>query len=598
MHSVSEFTGSVFFDPDTLQYSGAAPACAVPAWGGQGWVALAGRLDDHQSLADALGLPPGESFSDSLLAARAIERWGNDAPRHLLGDFALAAWHGAEQQLILAGDAMCMRTIYYWRDRDRVVFSTSLRGLLTVPDVPRVVNELFVVDFLAQNFGDDDATFYRDIYKLEPGACVVLTAGGKSCQVFHRFDPERRIHFKRDQDYVDRARELLDHAVADRLREGPVAIMGSGGLDSACLAVATLPHVGTLPFLTMLPEPGQPCPPAPGYIDETPFVAALAAAFPALRAEFITPPTQSEWGPDNWRLLTAGAIPYRMPDQIAWLDAPARRAAALGATHYLTGAIGNHTLTWDGLRYLPMLFQQRRWPTLLRELLLTSRGQPRALAGLIKNQLYLALRQPRFDEATLLATCGLKTTTLHSFDVMERLRQRGNDPDFRLAVDGRAWRIAAIRRNRARRADGMNMLRAYQGIGNSAPLGDLRLVEFCLAIPEDQYLRDGETRWLARRLLRQAGVPARITENRQRGRQHPEWFAHMQRVRPSLPAQLDRLRRSATASRLLDLDRLERLINDWPKDAVAAQARRHQVQVLLQGAFSVGAFITWVEGTN
>lgn len=595
---MAEFTGTVFFQPGNSHSPNIVPPTAHPAWGGQGWVALAGRLDDRRSLAHKLDLSTGENLSDAYLAARAVERWGHAAPKFLLGDFALAAWHEAAQSLILAGDAMSMRSMYYWRGANCVVFSTSLRGLLAEPDVPRVVNDVFVIDFLAQNFGDDDATFYRDIFKLEPGTCVALTTAGNASHRFHRFDPERRIRLQRDQDYVDQARELLDCAVADRLREGPIAVVGSGGLDSACLAVAALPHVASLPFLTALPEPGLPYPPAPGYVDETPFVKTLANAFPALQPEFISPPAQSDWAADNWRLITAGATPQRMPDQIAWLDAPARRAAALGATSYLTGAIGNHTLTWDGLRYLPMLFQQRRWRYLLRELLLTSRGKPRALASLIKNQLYLALRKQRFHEAILLSHCGLSASILREFNVIERLRQRGNDPEFQLAVDSRQWRIAAIRRNRARRADGMNMLRAYQGINNSAPLGDLRLVEFCLAIPEDQYLRNGSTRWLARRLLHQAGVPALITENRQRGRQHPEWFAHMQRIRPSIPAQIERLRRSATANRLLDLDRLERLASNWPADAEAAQIMRDQFQVLLQGALSVGACIAWAEGTN
>lgn len=589
------FTGEITF---VRNGSAGLPAGFLPIQAGRAGVAFAGRLDDRLTLASALDLPLSDALTDMVLAARAVERWGVDAPRHLLGDFALAAWFGDDRRLLLAGDPMGMRTVYSWRGADRVLFSTNLRDLLAMPGVPRAVDELFVADHLAMNYGDDAATFYRDIRKVPPGTSVLLSAQGSDSQAFHRFDPERRIRLATDQDYVDHARELLDQAVTDRMRGESIAIVGSGGLDSACLAVAALRHGSAVPFLTAVPEPGLPTPRTAGYIDERPYVEALAAAFPKLQAEFLAPDPETDWTPESWSLMSAGATPYRMATHVLWLNAPVRRAAALGATHYLTGAVGNHSLTWDGLRGLPSLFRQGRWLRLAREIALISKGNPRRLAGLAWRFLYQPLVGRRFREQDLLSACGLAPAALRQVDMAERLRQRGNDPAFILSPDSRGFRIAAICRNRARRPDGMNSLRSFQGIGNSAPLGDLRLVEFCLAIPEDQYLRDGTTRWLARRLLRAAGVPALVSENRQRGYQHPEWFAHLNRARPSLPGQLARLRRSPTASRLLDLDRLERLVADWPETTAAAEATRVQLQVMLQEALHVGNYIAWVEGTN
>ncbi|MFV3130385.1 asparagine synthase-related protein [Niveispirillum sp. KHB5.9] len=575
------------------------PAGFLPIQGGRVGVAFAGRLDGRQTLASGLDLSPGHGFTDIELVARAVERWGVDVPGRLLGDYALAVWHGGERRLMLTGDAMSMRTVYYWRGPDRVLFATSLRDLLAMPDVPRVIDELFVADHMAMNYGDGDATFYRDIRKVWPGTSVLLTAQGTDRREFHRFDPERRVYLSNDEDYVDRARELLDQAVADRMRGQNVAITGSGGLDSACLAVSVLRHAPTVPFLTAVPEPGLPTAPTDGYVDERPYVEALAAAFPGLRTEFLPPPPGADWTPENWSLMSAGVTPYRMATHVAWLNEPARRAAALGATLYLTGAVGNLTLTWDGLRGLPNMFRHGRWLRLAWELALTSRGHPRRLASLTWYSLFQPLLGGhRFSEEDLLPTCALNPAVLRQYGMADRLRQRSSDPRYILSSDSRRFRIAAICRNRGRRPDGMNSLRTFQGIDNSAPLADLRLIEFCLAIPDDQYLRNGTTRWLSRRLLRAAGVPAVITENRRRGYQHPEWFAHLSRARPSLPAQLDRLRRSPTASRLIDLDRLERLIADWPANAEAAEAKHLHLQVMLQEALHVGAYVAWIEGTN
>jgi asparagine synthase (glutamine-hydrolysing) len=178
------------------------------------------------------------------------------------------------------------------------------------------------------------------------------------------------------------------------------------------------------------------------------------------------------------------------------------------------------------------------------------------------------------------------------------MRQRGNDTRFFLSPDSRLLRIQALKRGRSRRPDLVNALRGIHGLDSLMPLADLRLVEFCLAIPEEQFLENGTNRYLARRLLRAAGVPRAVTENKLRGRQHPEWFAHLSEARSSLPALMERLRRSPTAQRLLDLDRLDPMIGNWPADTVAAERQRSGFSALLSGALSVGAFIAWAEGTN
>jgi asparagine synthase (glutamine-hydrolysing) len=178
------------------------------------------------------------------------------------------------------------------------------------------------------------------------------------------------------------------------------------------------------------------------------------------------------------------------------------------------------------------------------------------------------------------------------------MRAAGNDAGYVLAADSRLVRLRSLQRNRARRAETLNLMRALYGLDQWAPLLDLRLVDFCLAIPEDQYLRGGTSRWLARRLLRTAGAPRAVSENRLRGRQHPEWFGHLARSHASLPAQIDRLRRSPTASRLIDLERLDHVLGAWPSDAVTAERHRVTLQTLLAEALSAGAFIAWAEGTN
>jgi len=571
-----------------------------PAWGGRGWVCFAGRLDGRRLLGDALGLETADGVPDGLLVCRAIERWGEDVIARLLGDFAFAAWRDDERRLILAGDPLGSHTVYYCRQADVLLFSTTLRGLLAAPQVSRAIDECYIADFLARNLGDDDATFYRDIRKVVPGSGVVIEAGRIRMISGHRFDPERRIRLKDDSAYVDAARELLDQAVADRMRAvGPVPILTSGGLDSACLAVSALSRGAPVTLLTAIPDPGLPTVQIRGrYVEERPLVEALAAAFPGLTAEFHPPPADTDWNPDSLTSIAAGGIPCKSPFQIPWFGGVNNRAAALGARSILGGDFGNFFLTWDGVRGLQTLFRQGRLVQLARELVLGSHGHPRRLAGLIKHGLVGPWLGARIRPDELSDYSALRPQAVTDFALVERMRRRGNGTNFGFSGDSRQARIHSLTRGRFWSADQMNVLRSLYGLDVAMPLADVRLIAFCLAIPEDQFFRDGTDRYLARRLLRAAGLPPLITENRRRGIQHPEWFAHMSRVQPSLSAQIDRVRRSATARRLIDVDRLDHIVAHWPTDMATAQREVLAVKVLLNAALSVGTFIAWVERTN
>jgi asparagine synthase (glutamine-hydrolysing) len=571
-----------------------------PAWGGRGWICFAGRLDGRSLLANALDLPTADGLPDGLLACRAVERWGEDAVRRLLGDFSLAAWHDGERRLIIAGDPMASRTIYYCRQADMVLFSTTLRGLLAMPQVSREIDERYAADFLAMNGGDDDATFYRQIRKVLPGTGLVMSADRTRTIQGHRLDPERRITLKGDRAYVEAARELLDQAVADRMRSvGPVPLSTSSGLDSSCLAVSALSCGAPVTLLTAIPQPGAPAASKPGrYNDERPLIEALVAACPGLTAEFHPPPADAAWRPDSLRYITAGGAPTRSPIQVPWFEGLYARATAMGARSIMTGAAGNHVFTWDGLRGLQTLLRQGRLLRLARELVLGSRGHPRRLAGLVKRHIVLPWLEGRTCPDELGGYSGLRREAIEEFSVFDRMHQRGNQTDFGFRGDSRRLRLHWLSRNRFWRSETLNAFRSLYGLDFTMPLGDMRLLEFCLAIPDDQFLRDGTDRYLARRLLRAAGVPAAITENRTRGYQHPEWFAHMDGMRDTLPEQIERLRRSPTARRLIDVDRLDHIVAHWPADTATAEIQQGAVKALLGAALSVGTFIAWAEGTN
>jgi asparagine synthase (glutamine-hydrolysing) len=197
------------------------------------------RLDNKGDLVPSLrahGVTPASSDAEVILAA--YERWGTDCAQRLIGDFAFAIWDDAEQQLFAARDPMAMRPFYYYSDAKRFAFASEISQLLAA-GVPKRINETMVALYLAGRFDPLDLTFYEGIKQLEPAHALLVTTRGVNTWRYWDLDPERRLRYRRDQDYAEHFRELFLTAVHDRVKtDKPIGLFLSGGVDSGTLASA------------------------------------------------------------------------------------------------------------------------------------------------------------------------------------------------------------------------------------------------------------------------------------------------------------------------------------------------------------------------
>jgi asparagine synthase (glutamine-hydrolysing) len=126
---------------------------------------------------------------------------------------------------------------------------------------------------------------------------------------------------------------------------------------------------------------------------------------------------------------------------------------------------------------------------------------------------------------------------------------------------------------------------------------DRRVVEFCLAIPEDQYLRNGQTKFLYRRLFAPILPTAEIV-TRKPGNQAADWHEGLTAIRAEITAELCRLEHSPLACRTLDLPRLRRQVEDWPRDGWNRLDVELNYRIALLRGVATGIFIRTVEGGN
>jgi asparagine synthase (glutamine-hydrolysing) len=146
-------------------------------------------------------------------------------------------------------------------------------------------------------------------------------------------------------------------------------------------------------------------------------------------------------------------------------------------------------------------------------------------------------------------------------------------------------------------ADTFDVYTGYRpryGVETRDPTADRRVVEYCLAIPDDQYLHDGTERWLIRRAM-EGRLPDRIRTRTTYGEQGADWAEWLPSLRPWIGDELRRLERHDTAQRCLDLPRLRSLVDRWPASLERGQLRDYKL--LLMRGVMVGRYIRWFEET-
>ena len=125
----------------------------------------------------------------------------------------------------------------------------------------------------------------------------------------------------------------------------------------------------------------------------------------------------------------------------------------------------------------------------------------------------------------------------------------------------------------------------------------MRLLEFCLAVPTEQFLSGGKQRALAKRALIDR-LPKLVLEEPRSGLQAADWHERLTAVRDRVTAELDRLDACMPAIKALDLPRLHRLVKNWPSGGWERDEVSGPYRFALLRGISTGHFLRRATGGN
>ncbi len=217
---------------------------------GRLWIVADARIDARADLIGKLKAKSQAASATSLLTPdaelilHAYDHWGETCVEHLLGDFSFAVWDAPKKRLFCACDQMGVKQLYYAQIGSWLLFSNTLNCIRLHPGVSNRLNDLAIADFLLfEMIQDLSTTSFADIRRLPPAHTMTYGQGTLSSRRYWELPAADPIHFSRNAEYVERFHELLDAAVADRLRGSGAGacnagVLMSGGLDSTAVAVS------------------------------------------------------------------------------------------------------------------------------------------------------------------------------------------------------------------------------------------------------------------------------------------------------------------------------------------------------------------------
>jgi asparagine synthase (glutamine-hydrolysing) len=255
-----------------------------------------GEIYNHNELRDELK-NLGHCFrssSDTEVIIHAYRAWGVNFLDHLNGMFALAIYDSANSTLLVARDRAGEKPLYFRSSQGTVHFSSELKALLSIKDLPRRISPEMLDNYLAFGFVATSGCILEGFNKLPPAHLLqfnTLTGSLEISKYWTLPSPCEESADTNERLLETELENLLEESVAKQLvADVPVGVLLSGGIDSSLITAIASRHTNHLRTFTV-GFPGSPS------LDETSYSRIVARHFKTEHLEILADQSSSDLVP-------------------------------------------------------------------------------------------------------------------------------------------------------------------------------------------------------------------------------------------------------------------------------------------------------------
>ena len=191
------------------------------------------------------------SHCDTEVIIHLYEEMGAECVQKLRGMFAFAIYDEKRQKLVLARDRFGKKPLHYALKEGRLLFGSEIKSILeAAPELARDVNSEALLQYMHFGYVPDPLTAFSAIQKLPPGCFLEFEKGAVRVQKYWDL-PRYATHTPgSEQECLEELEHRLAEAVRIRLiSDVPLGALLSGGTDSS-VVVALMARASSSPVKT------------------------------------------------------------------------------------------------------------------------------------------------------------------------------------------------------------------------------------------------------------------------------------------------------------------------------------------------------------
>lgn len=528
-----------------------------------------------------------KAITDSALILLAYDKWGKECPRYLVGDFAFAIWDEKKKELFCVRDHTGTRTFYYYHSENIFAFCTIIKPLFVMFHTKISLNEKWITDFLALPLilhqCECGETIYENIYELPPATSMTINARRIIREIYwNPLNDIKLLQLKDDKAYEEQFRKVFFEAVKCRLRSaGEVGIMLSGGMDSgsvACVAAKQLAKqderlkaYSSIPMRGYVSEFNK-------YVitDESEYIEEIKHEngnidLKYCRSEGKNPIKDVQYS------LKIFEQPHKIIENMFWRNEILNIAAQENCKVILNGQSGNYTVSYgDFITEMVTLFGNKKILNMINEIDAFSKSHKMSRKKLIKAVVTAII--PYDLKRVINVNIRKNARVFDSNLVDKKLAEKWNVRDRYLKKGYFSEVQRFYNTNEAKRFVVDPVMFSHiasieckaslaYGMVERDPTRDKRLIEFCLSLPSNQFVSNGQDRYLIRRALKGI-LPDKIRLNIfTRGYQSADWVQRLEENWEDTYEKLHRLTKDNNAVHYVDTEELIKNINELGETA-------------------------------
>ncbi|RDW20415.1 lasso peptide isopeptide bond-forming cyclase [Oceanobacillus chungangensis] len=498
-------------------------------------------IDNRRELFDRLQVDREKrtTMPDSQLILLAYCKWGEEVPKYLIGDFAFMIWDRNEEKLFGARDFSGTRTLYYYENHERFAFCTTIEPLLTLPYIKKRINEKWIAEYLAVSGMIDtenaSITPYQSIRQIPPSHSISVNENKVKITRYSTITSGEKLKLNSTDEYVEAFQEVFQEAVTSRLRTyRKVGAQLSGGLDSGAVvgfAAKELQESGkTLDSFSYIP-PSDFKDYTPKYLqaDERPYIRSTVQHVGGIKDHYFDFEGRNSFTEID-SFLEMMEMPYKFFENSFWLHGVVEKARSEGVGVLLNGDRGNFTISWgSALDYYAQLLKKIKWIYLFRELDSFSHkmgGSRLRTLPLIAKIGFPTINQIISKDKPYQLPLFINPEFAEKSGVFNRIKDSRKSIPLQSIYEYRKEHFKDVFNWNATNTLATKLSLRY-GVWKRDPTNDLRVVKFCLSVPENQYVENGMDRALIRNATEKILPDSVRLNQRIHGVQGVDWVHRM-----------------------------------------------------------------------